>query len=98
MKTVRVTVAAPGHIPVPTGCRKADDCFTCPYKDCTEIANYLTSGNVPYEKAHYNGLKREAYARYNAGYTVREVAAIMKEPALRVSQWIIKMRREAALS
>lgn len=93
MKTVKMAVGAPGHVPVPSGCSMAADCFHCPYRDCKAIANELTGGQVTYEEALNRGLKRQAVRLYLTGYMAREVAAIMKEPAVKVGKWIWEARK-----
>ncbi len=88
-----MAVGAPGHVPVPSGCKRCKDCFTCSFADCKAADYEVTGGNVTYEEAYLNGLRRQAYRIYMAGHTVREVAAIMKEPAIRVNQWIWNARK-----
>lgn len=93
MKTVKMAVGAPGHVPVPSGCSMAADCFQCPLRDCKAIANELTGGQVTYEEALNRGLKRQAVRLYLTGLMAREVAVVMKEPAARVGKWIWEARK-----
>ena len=66
------------HKPVYSGCDKCESCFTCTLPDCKTSMSFRTEDCI---LVHRRGLQDEAYAMHNAGYSHREVAAVMKVSA-----------------
>ena len=83
---IQQKIAHRDRLPVMTGCRFADDCFSCPFDDCVEDLSRIRSGRsrdlVEREAVVYRMLERmrtpEEIA-HATGMRLREVMRIRRE-------------------
>ncbi len=73
------------NVEVENGCRKYDDCFTCPYPNCI-----INGRDV------LRTLKKEAEALVlsNKGYSTEQVAKRLKQRVRTVERWLSIKKRQ----
>lgn len=85
-----------GRLPVPTGCEKYDDCFTCKFKDCIAptsdkvVINYgrkdVLQENVP--------LYAKACELHDKGYRNIDIARELGKSDSLIYYWMKRYKRQ----